>query len=96
MVAYLDESLDQVERRSLETQINQIEGVISTRYITAQEALEDFLAHHEDDSAFDGIDADVLRDRIEIRVSSRDAEKIHNQLAQIQGIARIRSDKIAG
>lgn len=92
ITVYLDDTLDQTEKRSLMPRINQLEGVVSTKYVTAEEALEEFLKAQEDENAFAGVEASDLRDRIVIRVRQKDEEKLQTQLKQIPGIANITSD----
>ena len=94
MIAYLDETLEQAQKRSLMTSINQLEGVISCQYVTAEEALEEFLKAQEDEAAFAGIEASDLRDRIVIQVRQKDVEKLQALLEQIPGIAQVRSNRI--
>ena len=74
---------------AVEAAINQLDGVLLTEYVTAEEVLEDFLGNHEDESAFAGLDSDFLRDRIHITVDTSAEETVVAELEQIQGVEDI-------
>ena len=64
ILVYVDESLSSAEAKSIGTRINQIENVHNARYVSREEALENFIAdHQEQGEAFSGLVAEDLRHR---------------------------------
>ena len=63
IVAYVDAELPDAEARSVGTQINQIENVMQAVFVTREEALENFIADHQGDEAFSGVQASVISSR---------------------------------
>lgn len=64
VIVYIHEDCSTSEAHSIETQIRTMDNVLSARFVTREEALEDFIADHEGDSAFSGVDAEMLRHRV--------------------------------
>ena len=87
--AYLNSDLSEAEQRSVAAEINQLPGVQTTEYVTAEEALEDFVESHEDSSAFSGVDTTYLRSRVIMTVNSADVDGVVAQLAQIDGVDKV-------
>ena len=63
ILAFVDETLSQDDARLLEGAIRTLNNVREVKYITREEALENYKAQYEDTSIFDDIDASVLRNR---------------------------------
>ena len=63
ILAFVDESLTQDDARLLEGAIRTLSNVREVKFITREEALENYKAQYEDTSLFDDIDASVLRNR---------------------------------
>lgn len=64
ILVYVDESLSVAEAKSIGTRINRIENVHNSVYISREEALETFIAdHQEQGEAFAGLVAEDLRHR---------------------------------
>ena len=63
ILVYIDSALPDAEARSVGTQINRIENVQNSVFVSREEALEDFVAEHQEDSAFSGVEATDLRHR---------------------------------
>ena len=89
LTAYLSNDLSEAEHRALTAVISQMEDVETAQYITAEEALEDFLGHYEDTTAFAGVEASDLRARIEITVKSSDTDSVTAQLLQLDGVEKV-------
>ena len=60
ILAFVDESLTQDDARLLEGAIRTLSNVREVKFITREEALENYKAQYEDTSLFDDIDASVL------------------------------------
>ncbi len=95
ILVYVDESLPESEARSLTTAINTITvngqpNIHNATFITKEEALKDFIADHEGDPAFNGVEADDLRHRIRVvLVDNSLMEETLAQIEEIPGVAKI-------
>ena len=67
ILAYVDETLSEADAKSVGTKINMIDNVLRADFIPREEALEAFIADHQDEEAsFSGLDATDLRHRFRI------------------------------
>ena len=89
VIAYVDENLTEAEARSVGTKLNTLEDVVSVRFISAREALEEFVGQQEDKAAFDGVDVDALRHRYEIQVKTKDKKAVIALIEGVEGIAEV-------
>ncbi len=90
ILVYIDESLSDAEARSVGTDINLVENVYKATFKSREEALEDFVADHEGDPAFSGLDAQDLRHRyIVILEDNNKMEQTVAHIEQIPGVAKI-------
>ncbi len=90
VLVYIDESLTDAEARSVGTDINLVENVYKATFKSREEALEDFVADHEGDEAFSGVDANDLRHRYIVVLENNDLmEETVAQIGQIPGVAKI-------
>lgn len=87
IIAYVDSELPDAEARSVGTQINQIENVQNAVFVTREEALADFVAEHQNDAAFSGVEANDLRHRYVITLM--DNSKMEQTVAAVEGIAGV-------
>lgn len=87
ILVYVDETLDDAQARSVGTQINQIANVQKSVFVTREEALENFIADHEDDDAFSGVDAKDLRHRFVVTLT--DNTKMEATVEKLQGISGV-------
>ena len=55
ILVYVDDTLSDAEARSIGTKINMLDNVLQSTFISREEALADFKADHDGDSAFDGV-----------------------------------------
>jgi cell division transport system permease protein len=70
VMAYIDSTLSDAEARSIGTKINQIDNVHNARFVTREEALDKFIADHQNDSeAFNGVVAGDLRHRFVVTLT---------------------------
>ena len=84
IVAYIDSELPDAEARSVGTRINQIENVQNAVFVTREQALADFVAEHENDPAFSGVEAKDLRHRYVITLM--DNNLMEQTVASVEGI----------
>ena len=90
VLVYIDEEFSESEAKSVGTKINLIENVQMSTFKSREEALKDFVADHQGDDAFSGVEAEDLRHRF--IVTLMDNSIIHdtvNQIEQINGVAKV-------
>ena len=90
VLVYIDSELSDAEARSIGTKINMVDNVLQAKFVTREEALENFLEEHHDDDAFSGVEATDLRHRYVVTLEDNAymAETVR-QLERIDGVAKI-------
>ena len=90
ILVYVDETLPDAEARSIGTKINRIENVHNSTFVSREEALKAFIADHEGDDAFAGVEAEDLRHRfVVVLVDNELMEETVNEIKAIAGVANI-------
>ncbi|MBR1841725.1 MAG: permease-like cell division protein FtsX [Oscillospiraceae bacterium] len=90
ILAYIDESLSDVDARALESRIEQVPNVASAQFVSREEAMESFVKQYENTSLFDGVDATVFRHRYIIKLDDISLmAKTQTDLLSVRGIAKI-------
>ena len=88
ILVYVDSSLTDAEARSIGTRINMMDNVFKSTFISREEALEDFIADHEGDPAFSGVQAEDLRHRFVVSLEDNTMmRETDAQLRVIPGVA---------
>ncbi len=88
ILVYVDSELSDAEARSIGTKINLLDNVLQSTFVSREEALADFIADHDDDSAFGGVDASYLRHRYVVTLEDNLLMKqTEQQLKQLTGVA---------
>ena len=89
ILVYIDSDMSDSEARSIGTQINMLDNVLQATYISREEALENFVADHENDPAFSGVQAQDLRHRYVVVLEDNAMMKqTDQQLQRIPGVAK--------
>ena len=89
ILCYVDSELSDAEARSIGTKINLMDNVLQATFVSREEALEDFIADHDGDSAFSGVQASDLRHRyVVVLEDNLLMEQTDEQLKQLPGIAK--------
>ena len=89
IVVYIDSSLSDAEARSIGTKINLLDNVLQSTFVSREEALEDFVKDHDDDSAFNGVQASDLRHRYVVTLEDNTKMKqTDEQLKQLPGVVK--------
>ena len=89
ILVYVDADLPDAEARSIGTQINLMDNVLQSTFVSREEALEDFIADHDGDSAFSGVQASDLRHRYIVSLEDNLLMKqTDEQLKQLPGVAK--------
>ena len=90
VLVYVDEELPDAEARSVGTKINQILNVQNSVFVSREEALEKFIADHQGDEAFSGVEAEDLRHRYVVTlIDNTQIKETVSQLEGISGVANI-------
>ena len=90
ILVFIDETLPEAEAHSVGTQINQIPNVQRADFITREEALAAFIADHQNDEAFSGVEAQDLRHRFKVvLVENSQMAQTVTALEGIPGVADI-------
>ena len=89
ILVYVDSDLSDVEARSIGTKINLLDNVLQSTFISREQALEDFIADHDGDSAFSGVQASDLRHRYVVSLEDNlKMKQTDDQLKQLPGVAK--------
>jgi len=90
VLVIIDENLSDAEAKSVGTQINQVENVYKATFKSREEALKDFIADHQDEEAFNGVDAEDLRHRfIVVLEDNAKMRQTIERLEKIPGVVKI-------
>ena len=90
VMVYIDETLSESDAKSVGTKINLIENVQMSTFKSREDALKDFIADHEGDEAFSGVEAEDLRHRFIVTLLDNSImEETVKQIEQIEGVAKI-------
>ncbi len=90
VLAYVDSSYTDAEAKSVGSKINQIDNIQIATFISREDALRDFVADHDDDNAFQGVDPQDLRHRF--KVVLEDNAKMQQTVAlisQVDGVVMV-------
>ena len=89
ILVYVDSSLSDAEAKSIGTKINMLDNVLKATFVSREEALKDFIADHEGDSAFSGVQAEDLRHRFVVSLEDNSRmQETDTQLKNIPGVAK--------
>jgi len=89
ILVYVDSDLSDADARSIGTKINLLENVQQSTFVSREEALEDFIADHDGDSAFSGVQASDLRHRYVVVLENNTLMKqTDEQLKALPGVAK--------
>ena len=90
ILVYVDETLSYSQAQTIESKIRQLENINEADLVSREEALEDFIADHQGDSAFSGVEAADLRHRVVVTLENNDLmEQTVEQIRRIEGVAKI-------
>jgi len=90
VLAYVDEELTDAEARSVGTQINRIDNVLQSTFVSREEAFNDFVSDYENPAAFDGAQTDTLEHRFVIVLKdNRLLDETIEQLWTVAGVVDV-------
>ena len=90
ILVYVDESLTEAEAKSVGSQINLIENVNQARFVSREQALENFVQTQGDENLFSGLDATTFRHRFVVSLmdNSQMAYTV-SQIRPVEGVADV-------
>ena len=89
IMVYIDTSLSDAEARSVGTKINALDNILQSTFVSREEALDNFVSDHNNNAAFNGVQAEDLRHRYVVTLEDNTLmEQTDQQLQQIPGVAK--------
>ncbi|MBQ6892136.1 MAG: permease-like cell division protein FtsX [Clostridia bacterium] len=89
ILVYIDSELSDAEAKSIGTKINMLDNVLQAKFVSREEALQNFIADHEGDSAFSGVQAEDLRHRFVVTLEENSLmQETDLMLQSIPGVAK--------
>ena len=88
IMVYIDSDLSDAEARSIGTKINLLDNVFDAKYVSREEALQNFVSDHDNDSAFSGVQAQDLRHRYVVTLEDN-TKQTAEQLKNLPGVAKV-------
>ena len=89
IMVYIDSSYSSADARSVGTRINMLDNVENAEFISREQALENFISDHDNNAAFNGVQAADLRDRYVVTLEDNNLMKqTDDQLNQIPGVVK--------
>ena len=90
VIAYVEETLSEDEARTLQSDIEYLGNVASARFVTREEAMEEFTSQYDDETLFQDVEASVFRDRYIIFLNDISLmEQTKTELEGIVGVAKV-------
>ena len=91
VLVYVDETLSDADAKSVGTKINRLDNIQQAKFVSREEALENFIADHEDESeSFTGLVAEDLRHRFVVTLEDNNLmEQTLEALWLIPGVVNI-------
>ena len=90
ILVYIDEDLPEAEAKRIETIIRPMANIHTADFKSRETALEEFIADHGGDPAFNGVEAEDLRHRIVVVLKdNRLMEQTVAEIEKIEGVAKI-------
>ena len=89
-LAYIDETDNEEQAKSLQTTLEAIPNVAEVTFVTKEEAMEDFLEGRKENALLEALPANTLRDRFRIHVEDiHDMEETTQAVAQVKGVSNV-------
>ena len=90
VLVYIDEDYSEAEAKSVGSRINLISNVNEAKFVSREQALDNFVGKQSDTTAFNGVDASILRDRYEVTVEDNSLlEQTVAEIEKIDGVAEV-------
>ncbi len=90
ILVYVDSELSDAEAKSIGTVINMVDNVYQAVFVSREEALANFIAEHDGDAAFSGLEAEDLRHRYVVTLEDNTLmEQTVSDIEKIDGVVKI-------
>lgn len=90
ILVYIDSELSDAEAKSISTELNVISNVYNAKFVSREQALKDFIADHQGDEAFSGVEAEDLRHRYVVTLEDNSLmEQTVAEINKIEGVAKV-------
>ena len=90
VLVYIDEDYSEAEAKSVGSRINLISNVHEAKFVSREQARDNFVGKQSDTTAFNGVDASILRDRYEVTVEDNSLlEQTVAEIEKIDGVAEV-------
>ena len=90
VLVYIDETYTESQAKSVGSQINMISNVLNAKFVSRDQALQDFVSEQSDAQLFNGIESDTLRDRYVVTmVDNSLMQQTVEKIKQIDGVAEV-------
>jgi len=90
ILVYIDEDMPEAEAKHIETVIRRLDNISTANFKSREVALEEFIAEHGGDPAFNGLEAEGLRHRVVVVLTdNRLMEQTVAEIEKIEGVAKI-------
>ena len=90
VLVYIDEDYSEAEAKSVGSRINLISNVHEAKFVSREQALDNLVGKQSDTTAFNGVDASILRDRYEVTVEDNSLlEQTVAEIEKIDGVAEV-------
>ena len=90
VLVYIDESYSEAQAKSVGSQINMISNVLNAKFVSRDQALQDFVSEQSNTQLFAGIESDTLRDRYVVTmVDNSLMQQTVEKIKQIDGVAEV-------
>ena len=87
MLVYIDESYSEAKAKSVGSQLNLISNVHEARFVSRDEALDNFIEEQNNDKLFNGIDSSTFRDRYVVTLEDNTLMKeTETQIRAVDGV----------
>ena len=92
VLVYVDEAYSEAEAKQIQTRINLLDNVYQATFKSREQALEEFVADHDGDAAFNGVEAEDLRHRVVVTLEDNALmRETVEELNKIEGVVYIRA-----
>ena len=95
VIAYVEDDLDEQEAMSISSQFQSIDGIYDAKFVTREEAFEEFKKSYDNDSgALSGFDSSDLPDRYKIVLDEgADLDTMVALIDEVPGIKEVSAEK---
>ena len=92
IIAYVEETFSEEQARDLQDDIEYLSNVHEAKFVSREEAMEEFASQFDDESLFQDVEASVFRDRFVIYLDDIGLmEQTKSELESIPGIASVQA-----